>query len=401
MSWKDRYRDLALQALTKRAAYGSDIDINKFIDKTEEKTMINDEIKNKVLEVGIELSQEKSGIYFQVDHSVVLSRVASNIKGLEILPIDEALLKYDWLKSYYWKAISVDQDKYTAIAELKSTKGYFIRAAPYTKISQPIQACLYIHSQGLLQAPHNIIIAEEGSEINIITGCTISSRNPYGLHIGISEFYVKKNAKIIFTMVHSWNEGTYVRPRTGVIIEDGGVFISNYILLKPVRDLQAYPTAYLIGKDAKAKFNSIIYGSQDSIIDLGSRIILMNEGCSGESIFKVVATGNAKVYNRGQIIGQNRNTKGHLECRGMILCPTASIVAIPELIAEHSETELSHEAAIGKLQEEQLNYLMARGIPPDDAIGILVKGFLDPGLPGIPEILQSEIRKKIFTAIRR
>ncbi len=401
MNWRDKYRELALQAITKKATYGSDIDISKFIDKAEEKTIISDEIKNKALEVGIELSQEKSGTYLQVDHSVLLSRVASNIEGLEVLSTDEALLKYDWLKSYYWKAISTDQDKYTAIAELKSTKGYFIRAAPYVKISQPIQACLYIHSQGLLQAPHNIIIAEEGSEINIITGCTIGSRNVNALHIGISEFYVKKNAKIIFTMIHSWNENTYVRPRTGAIVEDGGIFISNYILLKPVRDLQAYPTAYLIGRDAKVKFNSIIYGSQDSIIDLGSRIILMNEGCSGETIFKVVATGSAKVYNRGQIIGQNRNTKGHLECRGMILCPTASIVAIPELIAEHSETELSHEAAIGKLQEEQLNYLMARGIPPEDAIGILVKGFLDPGLPGIPEILQSEIRRKIFTTIKK
>ncbi|MCC6013211.1 MAG: SufD family Fe-S cluster assembly protein [Candidatus Verstraetearchaeota archaeon] len=400
MNWREKYRELALQALTKKSIYGSDIDINKFIDKKEEEVEINEEIKSRALEVGIELSQEKSGTYLQIDHSVILSKVASNIKGLEILPTDEALLKYDWLRSYYWKAISVDQDKYTAIAELKSTKGYFIRVAPYVRITQPIQACLYIHSQGLLQAPHNIIIAEEGSEVNIITGCTIGSKVNYGLHIGISEFYVKKNAKVIFTMIHSWNEGMYVRPRTGVIIEDDGVFVSNYILLKPVRDLQAYPTAYLIGKNAKAKFNSIIYGSQDSIIDLGSRIILMNEGCSGESIFKVVATGNAKVYNRGQIIGQNRNTKGHLECRGMILCPTASIVAIPELVAEHSETELSHEAAIGKLQEEQLNYLMARGIPPDDAIGILVKGFLDPGLPGIPEILQSEIRRKILTTIR-
>jgi hypothetical protein len=121
----------------------------------------------------------------------------------------------------------------------------------------------------------------------------------------------------------------------------------------------------------------------------------MANGTSGESVFKVVATGNAKVFNRGQIIGQNKDTKGHLECRGMILCPTATITAIPELIAEHSDTELSHEAAIGKLQEEQLHYLMARGISPDQAIGILVKGFLDPGLPGLPKSLQEDIRKRL------
>jgi Fe-S cluster assembly scaffold protein SufB len=78
-----------------------------------------------------------------------------------------------------------------------------------------------------------------------------------------------------------------------------------------------------------------------------------------------------------------------------MLCPTATITAIPELIAEHSETELSHEAAIGKLKEEELYYLMARGIAPDQAVGVLVKGFLDPGLPGLPENLQAEIRDRL------
>ncbi|MEM2177596.1 MAG: SufD family Fe-S cluster assembly protein [Candidatus Methanomethylicaceae archaeon] len=394
--WRRKFKELALSAIDKKATFGSDIDLSKFIDKIEINKSINEDIEERALEVGIELSKEKSGTYFQLDHSVLISKVASNIRGLEILPIDDALLKYDWLKSYYWKILSVDQDKYTAIAELKQNKGYFIRTAPGVKISQPIQACLFIDTQGLLQAPHNIIIAEEDSELNIITGCTISSRVKSALHVGITEFYIKKNATVIFTMIHSWGEDVYVRPRTGAIIEEGGIFISNYISLKPVRDIQTYPTAYLVGNNAKAKFNSIIYASKDSIIDLGNRIILMSEGSSGESIFKVVATGRSKVYNRGQIIGQNKATKGHLECRGLILCPTASIVAIPELIAEHSETELSHEAAIGKLQEEQLHYLMSRGIAPEEAIGILVKGFLDPGLPGLPEILKSEIRRRIF-----
>ncbi|MGC8936819.1 MAG: SufB/SufD family protein [Candidatus Methanomethylicaceae archaeon] len=395
-AWREKFKQKAMEALTKKAPFGNDVDLSKFTDRAVPKDSIPDDAPSKALEVGVELAEKKGGIYFQLDHSVILSQLASKIKGLELMPIDDALSKYEWLRQYYWKALSVEQDKYTATAELKRTKGYFIRAGANQKITQPVQACLFIDSEGLLQAPHNIIIAEEGSEINIITGCTVGNRAKRAAHLGITEFYVKKNAKVIFTMIHSWGEETYVRPRTGVIVEEGGVFISNYVLIKPVRDIQMYPTAYLIGKGAKARFNSIIYASKDSIIDLGNRIILMEEGSSGESVFKVVATGTARVYNRGQIIGQSRNTKGHLECRGMILCPTASVVAIPELIAEHSETELSHEAAIGKLQEEQLHYIMSRGIPPDEAISILVKGFLDPGLPGLPESLQSEIRRRLF-----
>ncbi|MCX8182457.1 MAG: SufD family Fe-S cluster assembly protein [Candidatus Methanomethyliaceae archaeon] len=394
--WREKFRLRAMEALTKKAPFGSDIDLSKFTGQAISRDVIPEDAPNKALEVGVELTEKKSGIYFQLDHSVILSQLASKIKGLELMPIDDALSKYEWLRQYYWKALSVEQDKYTAVAELNRTKGYFIRALANEKITQPVQACLFIDSDWLLQAPHNIIIAEEGSEINIITGCTIGNRAKRAAHLGITEFYVKKNAKVIFTMIHSWGEETYVRPRTGAIVEEGGVFISNYVLIKPVRDIQSYPTVYLLGRGAKARFNSIIYASKDSLIDLGNRLILMEEGSSGESVFKVVATGTARVYNRGQIIGQSRNTKGHLECRGMILCPTASVIAIPELIAEHSDTELSHEAAIGKLQEEQLHYIMSRGIPPEEAISILVKGFLDPGLPGLPETLQAEIRRRLF-----
>jgi len=375
--WRKKYRLEALQAVTKRATFGNDIDLSDFVTIPKGERGIDEDVKKKGLEVGVDVEGKKGGTYFQVDHSVLLSQIASRIKGVEMMTTDEALNKYDWLKGYYWKALSVSQDKYTAIAELRQTKGYFIRSAPNEKV------------------------AEEGSELNVITGCTADSRVKTVAHVGVSEFYVKKNATLVFTMIHSWSDEAYVRPRTGVIVEEGGTFISNYVMIKPVRDIQSYPTAHLVGKDAKAKFNSIIYASKDSIIDLGNRIYLMAEGTSGESIFKVVSTGTSKVYNRGQIIGQNRNTKGHLECRGMILCPTSSITAIPELVAEHSDTELSHEAAIGRLQEEQLHYLMARGIQPEQAIGVLVKGFLDPGLPGLPERLQEEIRAKLALLERK
>ncbi len=393
--WREKFRTQALQAVTKRAMYGNDIDLSDFIYSGNVKPSMDDDTKKRTLEVGVDINDVKSGTYFQMDHSVLLSQLASKIKGLELLPTDVALQRYEWLRDYYWKALSVSQDKYTAIAELKQTKGYYIRSAPNEKIDRPVQACLFIGSEGMLQAPHNIIIAEEGSEMNVITGCTVDTKTKKAAHVGVSEFYVKKNATLVFTMIHSWSDEAYVRPRTSVIVEEGGTFISNYVLIKPVKDIQSYPTAYLAGRGATAKFNTIMYASKDSIIDLGNKILCMAEGTTGESVFKVVATGNSKVYNRGQIVGQNRFTKGHLECRGMILCPTASITAIPELIAEHSDTELSHEAAIGKLQEEQLHYLMARGISPDQAIGILVKGFLDPGLPGLPEKLQAEIRGRL------
>jgi len=103
--------------------------------------------------------------------------------------------KYDWLGDYWWKAVSADTDKYTAHVELNNGDGYFIRALPGVKTTFPIQACLYLNKIGSIQDVHNIIIAEEGSELHIITGCTTSLHNEPGLHLGVSEFYIKKALK--------------------------------------------------------------------------------------------------------------------------------------------------------------------------------------------------------------
>jgi Fe-S cluster assembly scaffold protein SufB len=182
---------------------------------------------------------------------------------------------------------------------------------------------------------YKVTIAEEDSELHIITGCSVSHAVNSALHLGVSEFYVKKGAKITFTMIHNWSRGMEVRPRSAVMIEDDGAFISNYILMTPVKLLQMYPTAYCVGRNARARFQTIIYAHGDTVIDSGSRAVLRGEGSRSEIISRVIATDNAKVIAR--------------------------VDSIPELKAERKDLDLSHEAAIGKVAEEEIQYLMARG----------------------------------------
>lgn len=398
MSWREKIVEKAKLALEKRSKYGEDVPLSDYITNEDStvQSLEDADLTERVTSVGIDIKgRGRSASFLQVDHSVLMAQLLSKTPGLEVLNVEEALKKHDWLKKYLWNVVEVDQDKFTAAAELYGRGGYFIRAAPNTKIQQPVQTCLFIGTHGLLQAPHNIVIAEPGSEVHIITGCTTGRRARKALHIGITEMYVKQRAKIVFTMIHSWPDDAVVRPRTAVIVEDEGVFVSNYITLHPFKSLQAFPAVYLVGKNSIAKFNNIVYAARNTSIDLGSRAILGGEGARAEAVFKTVASGSATVVNRGEVVGAAPNTKGHLECRGLMLCPTATIRAIPELIAKHSETDLSHEAAIGRLQEEQLNYLMARGVSPDMAISLLVRGFLDPELPELPPALQLEIKKSL------
>jgi Fe-S cluster assembly scaffold protein SufB len=327
-----------------------------------------------------------------MDHSVILSSAYQS--GLEVMSTTEALRKHEWLRDYWWKAVQVDADKYTAQAELRQHHGYFLRALPGSRVEFPLQACLYMTRDGMSQNVHNIIIAEEGSELHIITGCTTAQTVRSGLHVGVSEFYVKKNAKVTFTMIHNWAEDVAVRPRTGTIVEENGVFLSNYICMRPVKTLQTYPSAYCTGENAVVRYNTILCAPEGSHMDVGSRVYLRARGCRAEVVARTLSKGGA-IVSRGNLIGEVPGIKAHLECRGLILSERGSILAIPELDGRVSGVDMSHEAAVGKIAEEEIQYLMARGLTGDEATAAIVRGFLDVEIKGLPEHLQGEIKKAV------
>jgi Fe-S cluster assembly scaffold protein SufB len=402
-SRREELRRLAESARDKKALYGEDIDLSIF-EEPEEREGIEDlsklppEIQNVVVSSGIDITEkDRAGSFVQLDHSVIYQKIQSAYKGqLEIMSITDALEKYPELEEYWWKAVRVDQDKYTAYAELYPVHGYFIRIFPGQKVDRAIQACLLLEENAKAQNVHNIIIVEEGASAQVITGCSIAPKVKEGLHIGISEFYVKKGAKLVFTMIHNWAEGFHVRPRTGIIVEDDGIYVSNYVLLKPVRSIQSFPTAILEGENSKAVFNSLIYGLKDSDIDIGSRIILKGRNSSGEAISRAIVADRSKIYARGTLIAQNDESKAHLDCRGILFSNEGIMYAIPELIADRSpKSILSHEAAIGPIAEEEIEYLMTRGLSKDEAVSLITQGFMDVKILGLPKHLEDYIRKMI------
>ncbi len=136
---------------------------------------------------------------------------------------------------------------------------------------------------------HNIIIAEEGSKAHIITSCVQHSSVPKAAHLGISEIYVKKNAMLNFTMIHQWSEDTLVRPRSAAQIDDKATFVSNYVCMRPVRDVQMYPVAYCTGEDSRVSFNSILYGQKNSLLDIGSKAVLSGKGSKAEMVSRAIS----------------------------------------------------------------------------------------------------------------
>ncbi len=365
----------------------SEVESVKSLDELDE-----EEIR-KLKETGIQPDESgRTGSFIQTNCSVV--QCDCSIPGIELLPVTDALKKYDWLEEYWWKLVPEEKDPFTEETGRHLDNGYFIRAKAGEKVVYPLQTCLYIRDDKVAQRVHNIIIAEEDSELHVITGCATHPHLTSGLHIGISEFYVKKGAKLIFTMVHNWGENVYVRPRTGIEVEEGGVFMSNYISLKGVKSIQTYPTATLKGKGALARFNSVVVAPEGSQLDLGSKVILDAPNTRAEIISRTVSNGGT-IIARGHLVGKARGAKAHLECQGMILSERGVIHAIPELEAHLDDVDMSHEAAVGKIAQEEIEYLMARGLSEDEAVATIVRGFLDVKIEGLPPELEAEIQRAV------
>ena len=393
-------KEKARAALSKPAPFGEDIDLDKYDHSADEQpyrddpTQLPAQTKEQMKQVGVTVddASQRSGTIIQIDHSTIHSLARQ--EGIEVMGTKQALEKYDWLSDYLWKAVAVDSDKYTAHVELSQSNGYFIRALPGSKTVYPIQACLYLAKRNLAQSVHNIIIAEEGSELHIITGCTTAPREEPGMHLGVSEFYIKKGAKVSFTMIHNWTPEIAVRPRTGIIIEENGIFLSNYVIMSPVHSLQMYPAARCVGDNAVVRFNSILVASPGSTMDIGSRVVLSARGAKTEIISRAITTGG-NIIARGYIEGSAPDVKGHLECRGLILKGGGMIQAIPELKGTLAGIDLSHEAAVGKIAEEEVEYLMMRGLTRDEATATIVRGFLRVDIEGLPPQLNLELQRAI------
>ena len=394
------HQDKARAAATKPATFGEDIDLDSYVGSADEQPYETDPsklppaAKQRMLEAGVILDdpRQRAGTFIQMDNAPVHSSVKQ--EGVEVMAISQALARYDWLSDYWWQAVAVDTDKYTANVELNQYNGYFIRALPGYKTIYPVQACLYLAKARLAQNVHNIIIAEENSELHIITGCTTASEDEAGLHLGVSEFYIKRGAKVTFTMIHNWNPEVAVRPRSAAIVEENALFLSNYVLTKPVRSLQMYPTARCVGENAVVRFNSVLVAAPGSSLDVGSRVILNAKGAKTEIVARAITTGGS-IVARGYVEGNAPDVKGHLECRGLILTGGGIIHAIPELKGTLAGVDLSHEAAVGKIAEEEVEYLMARGLTQNEATATIVRGFLRVDIEGLPPLLSTELQRAI------
>ena len=349
---------------------------------------LQEEDKTALSEVAVFVEDKKrSGTFVLKDSSPICG--LTHQEGIELMPIAAALKKYKWLEEkYFWKLISKEKSEITRVcASEKTPLGYFIRVEKGKKVTLPTQAALYMAKSNEKQIIHNIVILEEDSELELITGCVTKQGIHKGEHIAVSETYIGRNAKFTNTMVHSWGSEVEVKPHSVTVVEEGGSFVSNYVSLRPAGKIVSNPVTYLNGQGSSAKYFSIILGSESSEIDLGGDVYLNAKGTSAEIAHRAVCTGG-KIIQRGMLIGKEE-CHAHVDCSGMLITPGEEgfIESIPGVKAYHEDARMSHEASIGKIAPSEVQYLMTHGMKEKEAISMIIRGFLDSDIKGLgPEL---------------
>ncbi|MEM2021600.1 MAG: SufD family Fe-S cluster assembly protein [Zestosphaera sp.] len=387
-----------VKALNKPSQYGPDVDLGRFnVSPAREEAFSESDVERISTRLGIGREVFRKAEYLQVNESIAFRAMSEKLvqHGAVILATSDALKKLDWVNKYSWRLISPDRDKYTAATRLYGGElGYFIYVPSGVKIKDPIHTCLFITRRNYAQLLHNIVIVDEDAELNLITGCGVPDQPMNSLHVGLSEFYVGRGGKLSFTMIHAWAPGMVVRPRTAVEVLEGGEYVSYYVIYSPVESLQTYPKVSL-RDNARATLNSVVIGEGKGIYDVGSAIVLSGRGASGEVLSRNLGKDNSLIYARSRIEGSAGPSRGHIECLGLLESDDALIESLPELSSLTPEAVLTHEAAIGKISEELINYLLSKGFSDDEARAAVIKGFLNIEEPRLPPQIREIIKRTI------
>ena len=302
------------------------------------------------------------------------------IDGVEILPIGEALVRYPEIKEdYFFKAADANQDRFTQAVAEAVPRGYFIRVKKGVRVEDPLPAGFFMHQEMGAMGVHNIVVLEEDAHLHLVTGCTAGCTLQGGLHLAISEHYVGKNAKLINTMIHNWGPEFIVRPRGGTIVEEGGTYVSNYYSVKPPKHIDMNPFTHLKGDNATAKYMTVIVCLPETYSDIGGTVLMTGENSGAELVSRTVNHGGT-VIQTGLLIGAAKDARAHVDCSGLMLSDSGIIEAVPGLRAMHPDAKMSHEAAIGRIDMGEVNYLQSKGLSEMQAIALIVRGFLDIGI---------------------
>ncbi len=412
--WMLDLREKSLRLFGKKPMpnWGSDLtgidfqNIKYFVKSTEKQATTWDElpedIKNTYDRLGIPEAEKQrlvGGVAAQYESEVVYHQIREDLeeKGVIFVDTDTGLREHeDLFREYFTSVIPAGDNKFAALNTAVWSGGSFIYVPPGVHVDIPLQAYFRINTENMGQFERTLIIADEGSSVHYVEGCTAPIYKSDSLHSAVVEIIVKKNARVRYTTIQNWSNNVYNLVTKRATCAEGATMewidgnIGSKVTMK-------YPAVFLLGEHAKGETLSIAFAGEGQHQDAGAKMVHAAPNTSSTIVSKSVARGGGRTSYRGlvQILEGAHGSRSSVVCDALLVDTISRSDTYPYVDIREDDVTMGHEATVSKVSEDQMFYLMSRGLTEEEAMAMIVRGFVEPIARELPMEYALELNRLI------
>ncbi|HLQ04865.1 MAG TPA: Fe-S cluster assembly protein SufB [Verrucomicrobiae bacterium] len=362
---------------------------------------VPDYVKRTFDKLGIPEAEQKylAGVGAQYDSESVYHNIRKDLeaKGVIFCDTDTALKQHeDIVKQYFGTVIPANDNKLAALNTAVWSGGSFVWVPPGVKVDIPLQAYFRINSESAGQFERTLIIAEEGSQVHYVEGCTAPQFSTATLHSAVVEIIVKKGARVRYTTIQNWSHNVYNLVTKRAVVQEDGVMewidanLGSKVTMK-------YPSVYLVGDRAHGEVLSVAFAADGQHQDAGAKMVHAAPHTTSIITSKSISKGTGRTSYRGlvKIYPGMKKSKSTVRCDALMLDNVARSDTYPYMEIDEEDVSIGHEATVSKVGEEQLFYLMSRGLSEAEATAMVVNGFIEPIVKTLPMDYAIEMNRLI------
>ncbi len=407
-----RLKGLRLFGRKPLPAWGADLtgidfdNIKYFVRSTEKQATswedLPEDIKNTYDRLGIPDAEKKrlvAGVAAQYESEVVYHKINEELErqGVIFLDTDTGLKEHPELfAEYFATVIPVGDNKFASLNTAVWSGGSFIYVPPGVHVSIPLQAYFRINTENMGQFERTLIIVDEGAYVHYVEGCTAPIYKSDSLHSAVVEIIVKKNARCRYTTIQNWSNNVYNLVTKRATVETGGTMewvdgnIGSKVTMK-------YPAVWLMGEHARGETLSIAFAGEGQHQDTGSKMVHAAPHTSSSIISKSVSRGGGRTSYRGlvQVDAGSHHSASSVKCDALLVDTISRSDTYPYVDVRTDDVSMAHEATVSKVSDDQLFYLMSRGMEEDEAMAMIVRGFVEPIARELPMEYALELNRLI------
>lgn len=362
---------------------------------------VPDSMKQTFDRLGIPEAEKKylAGVGAQYDSEVIYHSLIESLtkQGVIFTDMDTALREYpEIVEQYFGTLIPASDNMFAALNSAVWSGGSFVYVPKGVKVELPLQAYFRINARNMGQFERTLIIAEEGSYVHYVEGCTAPTYSADALHAAVVEIFVKPGARVRYTTIQNWSKDVYNLVTKRAQVEEEGTmeWIDGNL---GSRATMKYPSVYLVGRKAHGEVLSIAFAGKGQHQDAGAKALHMAPETSSIITSKSISKDGGRTSYRGLIRMDPvaANSKTTVKCDALLLDAQSRTDTYPTMKIQAKNVSVGHEATVSKVGEEQLFYLMSRGLSEDQAAGMIVSGFIEPIVKELPLEYAVELNKLI------